>query len=220
MDVSAINSQTTTTAPTAATAATAAKTAADTQDRFLTLLVAQMKNQDPLNPMDNAQVTSQMAQIQTVSGISTLDSTVKGLTAQFSQMQGLQSVSLVGRDVSVAGNRLSFGGKAGTGSGSFELESAADAVKLEVLTPAGGVIDTVQLGAQGTGRQNFDWANANYADSAGLKFRITATKGTAAVTSTSFSQDKVVAVNTSGSKLQLQLQNMGLVDYSAVTTID
>ncbi len=194
------------------------KDAADTQDRFLKLLVAQMKNQDPMNPMDNAQVTSQMAQIQTVTGIGTLDNTVKGLTSQFNQMQGLQSVSLVGRDVSVAGNRMSFAD--GKGVGSFELASAADTVKLEVLTAAGGVLDTVQLGAQGTGRQSFEWPNANYDDSAGLKFRITATQGTGAVSNTTFTQDKVMAVNTSGAKLQLQLQNLGLVDYSAVTTID
>ena len=146
MDVSALNSTSTSTS-----GASAIKAAADTQDRFLKLLVAQMKNQDPMNPMDNAQVTSQMAQIQTVTGIGTLDTTVKGLTAQFNQMQGLQSVSLVGRDVSVAGSRLSFA--SGKGTGSFELASAADTVKLEVLTAAGGVIDTVQLGAQGTGRQ-------------------------------------------------------------------
>ena len=213
MDVSALNSTSTSTS-----GASAIKAAADTQDRFLKLLVAQMKNQDPMNPMDNAQVTSQMAQIQTVTGIGTLDTTVKGLTAQFNQMQGLQSVSLVGRDVSVAGSRLSFA--SGKGTGSFELASAADTVKLEVLTAAGGVIDTVQLGAQGTGRQRFEWPNANYDDSAGLKFRITASQGTAAVSSTTFTQDKVMAVNTSGAKLQLQLQNLGLVNYSAVTTID
>ena len=213
MDVSALNSTSTSTS-----GASAIKAAADTQDRFLKLLVAQMKNQDPMNPMDNAQVTSQMAQIQTVTGIGTLDTTVKGLTAQFNQMQGLQSVSLVGRDVSVAGSRLSFA--SGKGAGSFELASAADTVKLEVLTAAGGVIDTVQLGAQGTGRQRFEWPNANYDDSAGLKFRITASQGTAAVSSTTFTQDKVMAVNTSGAKLQLQLQNLGLVDYSAVTTLD
>ena len=217
MDVSTLNSTAASTA--GASGASTIKAAADTQDRFLKLLVAQMQNQDPMNPMDNAQVTSQMAQIQTVTGIGTLDTTVKGLTSQFNQMQGLQSVSLVGRDVSVAGNRLSFADGVG-GVGSFELTSAADTVKLEVLTAAGGVIDTVQLGAQGTGRQSFEWPNANYDDSAGLKFRITASQGAAAVSSTTFTQDKVVAVNTSGSKLQLQLQNIGLVDYSAVTTID
>src|SRR6185295_9765523 len=68
-------------------ASSAAADATMTSDRFLKLLVAQMKNQDPLNPMDNAQVTSQMAQINTVTGIDKLNSTVAGLSAQFMQMQ-------------------------------------------------------------------------------------------------------------------------------------
>ena len=50
---------------------------AESQDRFLKLLVTQMKNQDPLNPMDNAQVTSQMAQLSTVSGIDKLNATCR-----------------------------------------------------------------------------------------------------------------------------------------------
>ncbi|MDQ6680312.1 MAG: flagellar hook assembly protein FlgD, partial [Pseudomonadota bacterium] len=62
-----------------------------TADRFLKLLVAQMKNQDPLSPMDNAQVTSQMAQINTVSGIDKLNKTVEGLSSQFAQLQAVQA---------------------------------------------------------------------------------------------------------------------------------
>jgi flagellar basal-body rod modification protein FlgD len=211
MDVTALNSQ-----PSAATVAT--KNAQDTQDRFLKLLVAQMQNQDPMNPMDNAQVTSQMAQIQTVSGISTLDTSIKSLNTQFTQMQALQSVSLVGRDVSVEGNRLDIENNVGTGS--YELSSAANAVKLEILNGGGTVLDTVQLGAQGTGRQSFNWNAEKYGDNAKLKFRITATQGTAAVPATTFTTDKVIAVNTSGGAIKLQLENLGLVDYASVTTID
>lgn len=211
MDVTALN-------PTSTTATVAAKTAQDTQDRFLKLLVAQMQNQDPMNPMDNAQVTSQMAQIQTVSGISTLDGSVKALGNQFNQMQALQGVSLVGREVSVPGKRLNMTGTAGEGS--YELDSAASAVKLEVLTSAGTVIDTVQLGAQGAGRQNFSWPTDKYGTDAKLNFRITATQGTATVAATTYTQDKVVAVAANGTTLQLQLQNLGLVDYASVKTID
>ncbi len=194
------------------------KAAADTQDRFMKLLIAQMQNQDPMNPMDNAQVTSQMAQIQTVTGVSTLDTSIKALSSQFVQMQALQSVSLVGRDVTIEGKRLDM--SSGVGEGIFELANPADAVKLEVLSPAGNVVDTVQLGAQGAGRQSFEWQPGNNDPTASYNFRITATKGTAAVTSLTYSQDKVLAVNTSGSKLQLQLQHAGLVDYGVVKTID
>ena len=54
-------------------------------DSFLDLMIAELQNQDPLNPLDNAQVTSQMAQINTVSGIEKLNGTVQGLNRHFVQ---------------------------------------------------------------------------------------------------------------------------------------
>jgi flagellar basal-body rod modification protein FlgD len=111
-------------------ATTAKADAANAADRFLKLLVAQMQNQDPLNPMDNAQVTSQMAQISTVNGIQQLNTTVEGLSGQFVQMQALQGAALVGHDVVVPGKTLDIAD--GVGQGGFELASPADAVKVEV----------------------------------------------------------------------------------------
>ncbi len=64
-----------------ATAAAGITSAADQQDRFMKLLVAQMRNQDPLNPMDNAQMTGQIAQINTVAGLEKLNKTVEGLAS-------------------------------------------------------------------------------------------------------------------------------------------
>ncbi|MBY0233991.1 flagellar hook assembly protein FlgD [Roseateles sp. PN1] len=220
MDFSTLNTTTKAAGSSASTvaSATSPKSVQDTQDRFLKLLVAQMQNQDPMNPMDNAQVTSQMAQIQTVSGISTLDNTVKSLGNQFNQMQALQSVSLVGRSVSFEGNQLNISG--GKGIGSYQLQSPATAVKLEVLNSAGVVIDTQQLGAQGTAKQDISWAADKVDPNGKYTFRITATKGTATVGSTTYAEDKVMAVNTSGTSLKLELQRLGLVDYSSVKAID
>ena len=73
-------------------------TANGASDRFLKLLVAQMQNQDPLNPMDNAQVTSQMAQIQTVTGIEKLNTTVAGPDGQaYKARQVVFQTELMGR---------------------------------------------------------------------------------------------------------------------------
>src|SRR4051794_1170360 len=102
--------------------ATTATDDARSSDRFLKLLVTQLQNQDPLNPMDNAQVTSQMAQINTVTGIEKLNTTVQGLNSQFVQLQALQGASLVGRDVLMQGDALQTSDGAGTGG--FELGSA------------------------------------------------------------------------------------------------
>jgi flagellar basal-body rod modification protein FlgD len=215
MDLSAINGTSSSTSG----STTSTKNAADTQDRFLKLLVAQMNNQDPLNPMDNAQVTSQMAQIQQVTSLSTLDTSIKGLGTQLGQMQALQSISLVGREVSVPSDKIQV--VSGVAEGSYELDGAAQAVKLEILNGSGTVIDTQQLGAQGSGRQTFTWnAGTKAAEGSEVKYRITATNGTAAVTSTTYAYDKVNAVYSEGGSLKLNLERLGSVDYTSVSAVN
>jgi len=193
---------------------------AGSQDRFLKLLVAQMKNQDPLNPMDNAQVTSQMAQISTVNGITQLNTTVQGLNQQFLQMQALQGATLVGRDVILPGNSLSVN-DAGLVQGGFDLASAADSVKVQVLNAAGSVIDTIDLGAESSGRHGFQWTPPAGVDATlGNSFRIVAKSGAAAVSSTSLMRDRVDAVSTGGDTLTLELQRSGSVPYSQITAFN
>jgi len=216
---SASSSSSSTTSSTSSSSSTSSTNAADTQDRFLKLLVAQMNNQDPLNPMDNSQVTSQMAEIQQVTSLGTLNTSITSLGTQLGQMQALQSVSLVGREVSVPSNSLQVTN--GVAEGSFDLSGAASAVKLEILGPAGNVIDTQQLGAQAQGRQTFSW-NAGTLASEGseVKYRITATNGTAAVTSTTYANDKVTAVYSENGSLKLDLARLGSVDYTAVQAVN
>jgi flagellar basal-body rod modification protein FlgD len=191
-----------------------AGTTAGASDRFLKLLVAQMQNQDPLNPMDNAQVTSQMAQIQTVTGIEKLNTTVAGLNSQFVQMQALQGASLVGRDVIVPGNQLDI--RDGVGQGGFELSSAADAVKVEILSASGQVVETLQLGAQSAGMHSFDWSAGTATNDSGLRFRVTSTLGGITSTSTPLMRDTVDAVSTSGTGFSLELARSGSVGYADV----
>ena len=194
--------------------ATAKKDEAGSADRFLKLLVAQMQNQDPLNPMDNAQVTSQMAQINTVNGIEKLNKTVEGLSGQFVQLQALQGATLVGRDVVVPGNILDI--NEGVGQGGFELTGPADHVKVEVLAASGQVVGTLNLGAQSSGMHSFDW-NAGTADNTqGLRFRVAATSGAVNTAATTLMRDRVDAVSTTGNSFNLELQNSGTVPYSKI----
>ena len=197
---------------------------AGSADRFLKLLVAQMQNQDPLNPMDNAQVTSQMAQINTVDGISKLNETVKGLNTQFVQLQALQGAALVGRDVTVKGDRLSIEPGEGkdapaTGHGAFELAGAADDVRLEILSPSGRVVGTQSLGAMTEGRHRFEWNAGQATDADGLRFRVVATRGASTVASTPLMLDRVLSVSAGGDSLKIELENSGTVDYEAVKSV-
>lgn len=202
-----------------AAASASAPANANTEDRFLKLLVAQLQNQDPLNPMDNAQVTSQMAQIQTVSGIDKLNTTVQGLNTQFAQLQALTGAALVGHDVLIEGNRLVA--ENGSGHGGFELASQADRVRIEVLDGAGRVIDTDDLGAMASGRHSFDWTPAAGVDaSQAAKFRVVATLGTTAVATTAYMRDRVDAVSVGPSGLVLELANAGPTSYDKVKAFD
>lgn len=198
----------------AATTSTQTANQAGSADRFLTLLVAQLQNQDPLSPMDNAQVTSQMAQIQTVTGVEKLNNSIGSLSTQFVQMQALQGATLIGKEVIVPGNKLDIAD--GVGQGGFELNSAADAVKVEILSPAGQVIETLNLGAQSAGMHSFDWKSGSADNSSGLTFRVSATGGSTSLTSTALMRDTVTSVRSSGDQLLLDLTKSGGVAYGDI----
>ncbi|MES2886571.1 MAG: flagellar hook assembly protein FlgD [Pseudomonadota bacterium] len=185
-------------------------------DRFLKLLVAQMQNQDPLNPMDNAQVTSQMAQINTVNGIEKLNSGLQGLSSQFMQLQVMQGTALVGRDVVVPGNHVAVA--EGVGRGGFELAGSASTVKVEIKSTTGQVIDTIELGAHGAGVHTFDWDASKAAgiDPANLRFKVTAATGGVSKEASPLMMDRVNSISTSGKALNLELAISGSVAYSDV----
>lgn len=187
---------------------------AGSAERFLKLLVAQMQNQDPLNPMDNAQITSQMAQINTVSGIETLNQTVQGLNGQFVQLQALQGASLVGRSVTLYGDAMTL--EDGVAHGAFEISGAADRVKVEVLGVAGHVLDTLELGAQGKGRHDFQWTPPAGHDGGGLRFRVVPTAGTVQVPVNHLTRDLVDAVSMVGDRLVLETRRSGDIAYADV----
>ncbi|WP_397475597.1 flagellar hook capping FlgD N-terminal domain-containing protein [Pusillimonas sp.] len=96
-----------------------------TQSQFLTLLVTQLQNQDPLNPMDNAEVTSQIAQLSTVNGINQLNNTLLALSGQMDMSQSMQAANLIGKDVLVPGEKISLG------------STEVDGVRTPVATPFG-----------------------------------------------------------------------------------
>lgn len=184
-------------------------------DRFLKLLVTQLQNQDPLNPMDNAQMTSQMAQISTVEGLNKVNTSIQSMSSQFMSLQAVQGANLVGRDVLIEGKDLKVAD--GQGAAAFELDGAADSVKVEVLSSSGRVVDTLDLGAETSGQHGFTWTPpASVTNTEGLTFRVKATLGANSVGATTLVTDTVKAVNTSGNTLNLELKNGGTVAYSAV----
>ncbi len=203
------------------------KTAADMQDQFLTLLVAQLQNQDPTSPMDNAQLTSQMAQISTVSGIEKLNSTVESVTKQFASMQMQQGVSMIGHTVLSDGNQLGLAASEDeegniklSGTAAFDLEGSASNVTVTITDANGKVVDTIEMGSASAGRNYFTWDGSEYTgDSMDLRFKVTATNGDAAVKSTTLSPNAVVATSISNGSLMLELANGESINYNSVKAV-
>ena len=217
-----ISSVTSSTAPgTAASAkAESATDPAAAQDRFLKLLVAQLNNQDPMNPLDNAQMTSQIAQINTVTGIQQLNDTVKGLVSQFAAQQLMQGSAMVGRQVLVEGNSLALDSETSKATGAFDLAGSAASVKVQVLDATGKELGTVDMGALPAGRYNFAWDAAGYeGDSAGLRFKVLAANGEVPVASSSLTIDTVSAISMDNGTLQMQLARGGMTTQSGIKAI-
>ncbi|HWP20427.1 MAG TPA: flagellar hook assembly protein FlgD [Burkholderiaceae bacterium] len=202
-----------------ATGGTSTKNELDAQDRFLKMLVAQMQNQDPLNPLDNAQVTSQMAQISTVTGIEKLNTSINSMLLQLTQSQALQGASLVGRDVLMPGDTMRLNDE-GQGRAGFDLAAKADKVSVEVLDRSGAVIDRFELGSMDAGRHYLAWG-AEDPDEVGreVRFRITAKAGNSPVAATTYTRDTVGAVSTSTGTLELDLAGGGTVPYHKVKAV-
>ncbi len=194
----------------------ATQSAQDQSDRFLKLLVAQMSNQDPLNPMDSAQVTSQMAQISTVQGVQTLNKTVSGLDNQFTQLQTMQGAALVGHDVAVDGNSLRVDPETHKGDAAFELDSPATSVSVDILGPSGATVGTVKLGPQDAGNHGFDFDVPASAQGQKLTYKVTAMNNGSPLDAKTYAFNSINAVSSSNGKLAVELDDGRRVDYADV----
>lgn len=125
------------------------------QDRFLKLLVTQMQNQDPLNPMENAEVTSQIAQINTVTGIDKLNTSVTSMSDRLANAQSIQATSMIGRHVLAAGTQVEFDGTSAPLT--FDLPERAATVNVTVVDDKGGTLFTEELRGQASGRHVVAW---------------------------------------------------------------
>ncbi|HEY2454214.1 MAG TPA: flagellar hook assembly protein FlgD [Scandinavium sp.] len=156
-----VNDPTSSATTTATSGSLTTSSASDLQSSFLTLLVAQLQNQDPTNPMDNSQLTSQLAQISTVSGIEKLNTTLGSISGQIDNSQSLQASSLIGHGVMIPGSVVLAGagsdGTASTTPFGVELTQAADKATATVTDSSGKVIRTMDLGNLTAGVHTFTW---------------------------------------------------------------
>lgn len=193
----------------------------DQQNRFLKLLTTQLKNQDPLNPMDNAQTTSQLAQISTVDGITQLNATLKTLMGSYQSSEALQAAGLVGHTVLVPGSGIQV--TSGLAAGGVQLDSAASKVSVTITDKNGLEMQRIDMGALDAGTHEFVWdgknANGTTVADGTYKVTVTAYQGDTKVVASTLQLAAVNSVITGGSEVQVDVGTLGRVSMSDIKLI-
>jgi flagellar basal-body rod modification protein FlgD len=197
---------------------------ADT-NKFMTLLVTQLKNQDPMNPLDNAQLTSQLAQLSTVTGVNKLNTTLESLKSSYQSSEAMQASNMIGHSVLVEGTYVDLATSQGVMG--VDLATAADSVKLIVTdTTTGKDVDTVDLGAKAAGTYPLLWDGMPEGATAALKdgrylIRVEATaKGELLKDAKALSLDTVASITSNAaSGVKLNLPTKGIVSMADIKQI-
>lgn len=138
--------------------ATTTKSATEAQgDTFMKLLVKQLQSQDPMNPMDNAQFTSQMAQINTVTGIDKLNTTLTTLLSAYGTTQNMQAAGLVGKQVLSDGKYMQYNGSGNAPGGNVTVPDGVNTVQVRITGADGTLVDQIQMTVTGKGDLPINW---------------------------------------------------------------
>jgi flagellar basal-body rod modification protein FlgD len=127
------------------------------QGDFLRLMIAQLRNQDPMKPMENGEFLGQMAQFSTVSGIESLNQTMSSVTGALAANQALQAATLVERNALVAADSISIDGQDSI-SGVISLPPDVSHGVVSIRDNSGTEVARVAVENDGSGRARFEWS--------------------------------------------------------------
>lgn len=126
------------------------------QNEFLSLMLAQLKHQDPFEPLENGEFVAQMAQFSTVAGIESMENSLNDMSESFAGNQLLQASSLIGRSALVATPNAYLGSEAGI-EGLYRLPESTSTLSFDVLNAAGELVHHAEHSAKSAGLHPFQW---------------------------------------------------------------
>lgn len=193
------------------------------QADFIALMTAQMKNQDPFEPVDNTQMVAQLAQFSSLAGISEMGSTLKSISEKLNKTGTSDALAYVGKTVLTEG-KTAYPRTIGGFAGAVELDAAATNVHLSIANANGEVVRTVDLGAHAAGTMEFDWdgtrSDGEPAGDGPFTITAVAKDGSKTVGSRTLVWAPVTSVSMpSGSDPVLTLAGVGQIKPSAVRQV-
>lgn len=196
-----------------------------TMNDFLTLMTAQLQNQDPLDPTDANEFLSQLSELSTVEGISQLNSTLTSLSGSMLSSQALSSAALVGQNILAAASSANY--VAGSPlNGAVQLPTGATATTVTISDQSGNVVQQMALPVSSSGYAPFSWNGVTTsgvsAPTGTYNVSATAVVGGQSQSATTLLTGTVssVTLSSSGSGVELNTSQLGPVALSSVQQID
>jgi len=192
---------------------------------FLTLMLAQLQNQDPTSPVDSSTFLSQLSALSEVQGITNLNTSFSTLASSLTGSQALQASSLLGHQALVPSSTATLATNGATVTGAVSVPQTSADVVVNISNSAGQLVQQVDLGAQPAGMANFTWngTNGDGSQAAAGTYTLSAqvngvASGTAISTYVNGTVDSVtMGSGTSG--MTLNVAGLGSVPFSSVTQI-
>jgi flagellar basal-body rod modification protein FlgD len=192
---------------------------------FLTLMLAQLKNQDPTSPVDSNTFLNQLAQLSEVQGITSLNTSFGALSSSLSSSQALQASSLLGHQALVNSSTANLAAGA-TVTGAVNVPQTTSQVVLNISDASGALVKQINLGAQSAGLTNFSWDGTTGSGSQAPAGTYTLTAqyaggtsgGTAATTLVNGTVESV-SMGAGSTGLTLNVAGIGSVPFSSIQQI-
>src|SRR5580692_5872854 len=192
---------------------------------FLTLMLAQLKNQDPTSPVDSNTFLNQLAQLSEVQGITSLNTSFGALSSSLSSSQALQASSLLGHQALVNSSTANLAAGA-TVTGAVNVPQTTSQVVLNVSDASGALVKQINLGAQSAGLANFSWngTEGNGSQAPPGQYTLSAqyagaTSGSTAATTLVNGTIESVSMGAGSTGLTLNVAGIGSVPFSSVQQI-
>ena len=135
------------------------------KDEFLEMMIAQLKNQDPLDPLDGTDFTAQLAQFSSLEQLVNMNEQLQNIGLYQSSLNNAQSVNLIGNEITAEGNTIQADGS--SVDLMYNLSGNAKEVTIKIYDEEGNLVDTLEPGGQNEGENSIAWdctsiANGNY----------------------------------------------------------
>ena len=189
------------------------------QEDFMRMLLAEVNNQDPLEPQSSTDFVAQLAQITSVENLESLNHTMNGMVSSMQYSQAMQATGLVGKTVTVPTSVVEANGEESI-NGEVSLPTNADSVRVIVSNAIGQIVGEIDLGKQASGGVNFDTSSLDLDPGVYSISAIAANAGEQLKVPVSLSSKvESVVIPGGGGEIELNVAGIGAMPLSQISRV-